>query len=40
MAFDAVAKILAGQPVPKRIVVEDRLFEQERARDELPNRKY
>jgi simple sugar transport system substrate-binding protein len=40
MAFDAVGKILAGQAVPKRIVVEDRLFEQEQARDELPNRKY
>jgi galactofuranose transport system substrate-binding protein len=40
MVFDAVGKILAGQAVPKRIVVEDHLFEQEQARDELPNRKY
>jgi galactofuranose transport system substrate-binding protein len=40
MVFDAVEKILAGQAVPKRIVVEDRLFEQERAQDELPKRKY
>lgn len=40
MAFDAVEQILAGQPPEKKIVVQDRLFDQSAAAAELPNRKY
>ena len=39
-AFDAVEKAVKGEPVEKRIVVQDRLFEQSGAQAELPNRKY
>jgi simple sugar transport system substrate-binding protein len=40
MAFDAVEAVLAGEDLPKMIVVEDRLFDQTTAAAELPNRKY
>jgi ABC-type sugar transport system substrate-binding protein len=40
MAFDAVEAVLAGEQLPKNIVVEDRLFDQSNAAAELPNRKY
>ncbi len=40
MAFDAIERILAGETVERKIVVEDRLFEQAEAAAELPNRKY
>jgi hypothetical protein len=40
MAFDAVEAALAGETLPKTIVVEDRLFDQSTAAAELPNRKY
>jgi galactofuranose transport system substrate-binding protein len=39
-AFDAVEAALAGKPLPQRIVVEDRLFEQESAKDLIATRKY
>ena len=38
--FDAVEKIAAGQPVPKRITVEEGVFDQSQAAAALPNRKY
>ena len=38
--FDALAQVLAHKPVPKKVVVEDRLFEQAQAAAELPRRKY
>ncbi|HEV2294689.1 MAG TPA: ABC transporter substrate-binding protein [Tepidisphaeraceae bacterium] len=38
--FDAVEKIVAGEPVPKHIEVEEGVFTQEQAKAELPNRKY
>jgi len=40
LAFDAVEKVLAGRPVPKRIVVKDRLFDQSVAKDVIATRKY
>ena len=40
MAFDAVERILAGEAVPRQIVVQDRLFDQSTAEAELPNRQY
>lgn len=40
MAFDAVEKALKGETLPKKTVVEDRVFDQESAAKELPNRKY
>ena len=39
-AFDAVEKLVRGEPVPKRVVVPDRLFDQSQAAAELPNRQY
>jgi simple sugar transport system substrate-binding protein len=39
-AFDAVEAILAGETLPKHIVVVDRLFDQATAAAELPNRQY
>ena len=39
-AFDAVEKILRGEAVARRIVVEDRLFEKETAAAVLPTREY
>lgn len=38
--FDAVEAIMAGRPVPKRIVIEEGIFPQEVARDVLPTRRY
>lgn len=40
MAFDAVEKAVKGEQVPKRTVVQDRVFDQSTAQAELPNRKY
>jgi ABC-type sugar transport system substrate-binding protein len=40
MAFDAVEKAHNGESLPKRTVVEDRIFDQSNAAQELPNRKY
>ena len=40
MAFDAVEKALAGQKLPKRTVVEDKVYDQANAREALPSRKY
>jgi simple sugar transport system substrate-binding protein len=39
-AFDAVAKALAGQPVPKKTIVQDQVFEQAQAKDVIGSRKY
>lgn len=38
--FDAVEAIMAGEPIPKRIIVEEGVFPQEVARDVLPTRRY
>ncbi|HVS09982.1 MAG TPA: ABC transporter substrate-binding protein [Planctomycetota bacterium] len=40
LAFDAIERILRGEPVEKRVIVEDRLFTADQAAAELPNRKY
>lgn len=40
LAFDAVEKVLAGQPVAKKIIVRDQLFEQATAKDVIGSRKY
>ena len=40
MAFDAVDKILGDAQLPKKTVVQDRIFDQSTAAQELPNRKY
>jgi ABC-type sugar transport system substrate-binding protein len=40
MAFDAIAKALRGETLPKNLVQEDRLFDETNAAAELPNRKY
>lgn len=40
LAFDAVEKLARKEPVEKRVVVKDRLFDQSNAAAELPNRKY
>jgi ABC-type sugar transport system substrate-binding protein len=40
MAFDAVEKLVRGEPVEKRVVVRDRLFDTTNAEAEYPNRKY
>jgi ABC-type sugar transport system substrate-binding protein len=39
-AFDAVEAALAGRPLPKHIVVQDRLFDRTAAAAELPGRRY
>jgi ABC-type sugar transport system substrate-binding protein len=39
-AFDALEKLARGEPVEKRIVVPDRLFDATNAAAELPNRRY
>jgi simple sugar transport system substrate-binding protein len=39
-AFDAVEKAVAGTPLPKQTIVEDRLFDQTTARDAIGSRKY
>ncbi|MDQ3439460.1 MAG: ABC transporter substrate-binding protein [Planctomycetota bacterium] len=38
--FDAIEKAVAGEPLEKRIQVEEGVFEQSQAAAELPNRKY
>ncbi|HEX8520677.1 MAG TPA: ABC transporter substrate-binding protein [Tepidisphaeraceae bacterium] len=38
--FDTAAKISQGQQVPKRIVVEEGVFPQEKAKEALPTRQY
>ena len=40
LAFDALDKVLKGQPVDRRIVVPDRIFTAETAAEALPGRKY
>lgn len=40
LLFDAIEAHRAGRPVAKRIVVEDQVFEQSRAAEVLPTRKY
>ena len=40
MAFDAVEKAVKGETLPKKTVVQDRVFDQSTATAELPNRKY
>lgn len=40
MAFDAVEKAVRGEKLPKKTVVQDRVFDQSSAAQELPNRKY
>jgi galactofuranose transport system substrate-binding protein len=40
LAFDAVEKARKGEPMPKKTVVPDQVFEQSVAAKELPNRKY
>ncbi len=40
MAFDAVEKALKGEKLPKKTVVQDRVFDSSSAAAELPNRKY
>ena len=39
-AFDAVQKVVAGAAVPKRIVVQDSVFDQSTAKDVIGTRKY
>jgi simple sugar transport system substrate-binding protein len=39
-AFDAVEAILAGETLPKHIVVKDRIFDQATAAAALPDRRY
>lgn len=38
--FDAIDKFKKGETLDKRTVIPDKVFEQEQAKDELPNRKY
>ena len=40
MAFDAVEKLLAGEDVPKKTVVQDRIFDSSNAEEILPSRDY
>ena len=40
LAFDALERLRRGETLPKRIVVDDRVFTAEQAAAELPNRKY
>lgn len=40
LAFDAVEKAVKKQPVPKRTVVEDRLFEMQNAARDIKTREY
>ena len=39
-AFDAVEKAVAGQKLPKSIVVQDKLFDQSTAKDVINSRQY
>ncbi|OQB86266.1 MAG: ABC transporter periplasmic-binding protein YtfQ precursor [Planctomycetes bacterium ADurb.Bin126] len=38
--FDLVEKIVAGQEIPKRVVVEEGVFDESQAKEALPTRKY
>ncbi|MGB7160585.1 MAG: ABC transporter substrate-binding protein [Tepidisphaeraceae bacterium] len=38
--FDAVEKVVAGETLPKRIQVEEGVFDQSQAKEVLPTRKY
>ena len=38
--FDAIEKMMKGEMLPKRTVVEDKMYDQTQAAAELPNRKY
>lgn len=40
LAFDAVEKAVSGQPLMKKTVVEDRVYEQAGARDAIGSRQY
>jgi simple sugar transport system substrate-binding protein len=40
LAFDAVEKARKGESLPKKTVIQDRVFDQSVAASELPNRKY
>ena len=39
-AFDAVEKVVAGEELQKRIIIEDKLFDQSNAKDVIDSRKY
>ena len=39
-AFDAVQRLVAGQAVPKKMIVKDRLFEQSTAAEDIKTRRY
>jgi simple sugar transport system substrate-binding protein len=39
-AFDALEKVLRGEEVPRHILIQDRLFDQASAAEEIANRKY
>lgn len=38
--FDAIEKMMKGETLPKRTVIEDKMYDQTQAAAELPNRKY
>jgi simple sugar transport system substrate-binding protein len=38
--FDAIEKMMKGEMMPKRTVVEDKMYDETQAAAELPNRKY
>jgi simple sugar transport system substrate-binding protein len=38
--FDAVDKLMKGETLPKRTVVQEGVFDETQAKAELPNRKY
>lgn len=40
LAFDAVEKAVAGEPLPKKTVVQDRVFDQSVAKDVIGSRQY
>jgi simple sugar transport system substrate-binding protein len=39
-AFDAIDALRLKNPVPKRTIVKDEVYDQSNAKDALPNRKY
>ncbi|OPZ14973.1 MAG: hypothetical protein BWZ10_01811 [candidate division BRC1 bacterium ADurb.BinA364] len=39
-AFDAVEKALAGETLPKKTIVEDRVFDQDNAAEFIDSRMY
>ena len=40
MAFDAVEKAVQGESLPKRTVVEDKVYDQSTAKDAIATRQY